>query len=396
MRRCQAMHEWFAAQAARGPLSPGQGLPCERELAERFAISRETVRKTIIQMSEYGLVARPDLKAKFGDGGKGIGIIVASKEEIEQAGLCETGTQLSRERYAAMLGALESKFSDAGFDVRHCLKGSFQTGTAADVMKKLKEKVVGLVALNCATPEIADIATVAAATGIGVAFTPMNFHSCPPLTSGVSWNNYQAGRIAAAHLTDIGHIRLGCIGLENCESWAHQREAGFSDCCRERNVHCEVIKVRINGPVQAPASAYAASELMGNGVSGVFAINDPLALNLHEELARRGVRIPADVSIVGCGNDFHCDTYGLSSLSLECMKTAEAAASALIDYLRQGSDSIWPVELKIPPRLIVRTSSAPPSGGRVTALVASSLRSRSSQPSDIHAGKAMLAEPANT
>jgi len=54
----QRIREFVMAAAAGGTLAPGARLPTERELAKRFAIPRNAVRKTLAQLEAEGSITR--------------------------------------------------------------------------------------------------------------------------------------------------------------------------------------------------------------------------------------------------------------------------------------------------------------------------------------------------
>lgn len=54
----QRIREFIMAAAADGTLAPGARLPTERELAKRFAVPRNAVRKTLAQLEAEGSITR--------------------------------------------------------------------------------------------------------------------------------------------------------------------------------------------------------------------------------------------------------------------------------------------------------------------------------------------------
>jgi GntR family transcriptional regulator, uxu operon transcriptional repressor len=54
----QRIREFIVNGTADGSLSPGERLPTERELAQRFAVPRNAVRKTLAQLEAEGSIAR--------------------------------------------------------------------------------------------------------------------------------------------------------------------------------------------------------------------------------------------------------------------------------------------------------------------------------------------------
>ena len=57
--------DYVAGQIASGKLAPGQRLPAERDLAEQWGIAYQTVRRTMQELRERGLVASRVGKGTF-------------------------------------------------------------------------------------------------------------------------------------------------------------------------------------------------------------------------------------------------------------------------------------------------------------------------------------------
>jgi GntR family transcriptional regulator len=57
--------DYLAAQIASGELAPGARLPAERDLADRWGIAYQTVRRTMQELRERGLVASVVGKGTF-------------------------------------------------------------------------------------------------------------------------------------------------------------------------------------------------------------------------------------------------------------------------------------------------------------------------------------------
>src|SRR5688572_4451249 len=52
------VRDYIESAAAEGTLAPGARLPTERELAERFSLPRNAVRKTLAQLEAEGAITR--------------------------------------------------------------------------------------------------------------------------------------------------------------------------------------------------------------------------------------------------------------------------------------------------------------------------------------------------
>jgi DNA-binding LacI/PurR family transcriptional regulator len=99
-------------------------------------------------------------------------------------------------------------------------------------------------------------------------------------------------------------------------------------------------------------------------VTAVVAANDPMAMGAMGAAAERGLRTPADLSVVGY------DDSPLASAALLRLTTVDArndevgriAARALLDRIERGPRAAGesPDEVTVEPRLVVRASTGVP------------------------------------
>ena len=88
-----------------GDLAPGSRLPTERELAERFDVTRMTVRQAITQLVRTGLVVNRRPQGNFvaeslpdGVGHRQVNLVCSGGESAHAAAFIEQGIQIARER----------------------------------------------------------------------------------------------------------------------------------------------------------------------------------------------------------------------------------------------------------------------------------------------------------
>ncbi|MFD7012267.1 substrate-binding domain-containing protein, partial [Rhodococcus jostii] len=95
-------------------------------------------------------------------------------------------------------------------------------------------------------------------------------------------------RCAAAH---HGHAQWQCDRQSNCGGGT----PGPSACSRRTPNSHELVFP----PLDPSRAAAAATRLLGRGVTGIVCGSDPLALGAIRAARRRGLSVPADVSVVG-------------------------------------------------------------------------------------------------
>ena len=158
-------------------------------------------------------------------------------------------------------------------------------------------------------------------------------------------------RLATAHLLDLEHDRVGHIAGPSEWLDAQQRLTGFGEELRLRNLDPGFVEV---GDWSAASGFHAASDLIRQGVTAIFAGNDQMALGALSASASLGIRVPHDLSIVGF-DDIPEAAYYQPALTTVRQDLIEAGRRALALLLGDGD-----VRPAVGPELIVRASTAAP------------------------------------
>lgn len=172
---------------------------------------------------------------------------------------------------------------------------------------------------------------------------------------------------AVGHLVSLGHRDIAYVaGPET--SWSNERRwRAFLRASGEHGVSARRI-----GPF-APrryAGAAAADAVLNTGVTACVAFNDLLAIGMLGRFRERGVRVPEDVSIVGCDDIFGADFCNppLTTLTAPIEQAGRTAVSILLSRLDGGPAPLVRSGTTLPTHLTVRDSTGPaPAGGRASA-----------------------------
>jgi LacI family transcriptional regulator, galactose operon repressor len=181
--------------------------------------------------------------------------------------------------------------------------------------------------------------------------------------------------IAVEHLARLGHRRIAVF-----DSTANQRametrvEAHLAVLRRFGLEADRSLVVGVEQATMAAAGAVAPC-VRDSGATAVIAIGDVLAIGLWLALEKLGVRVPADMSIVGM-DDVELAVAvrsGLTTIAFEREEQARLVVELLLERMN-GTGPSGPVHRRLEPRLLVRGSTAPVTGkhvgGRVTATLA--------------------------
>ena len=169
-----------------------------------------------------------------------------------------------------------------------------------------------------------------------------------------------AGRIAARHLLELGHRRIGVIVGRGCDGNQSLRKQGFAEALAEAGLTLAEKDVRyeldsITGGREAMLSLLAADPEL----TAVFSTNDLLAFGAFQALAEKRVRVPDEISLIGITNiQLALEMRPrLTTVSLDLEAVARTSINLLIDLVDDAGHQ--PTLVRIPdPQLIVRESTA--------------------------------------
>lgn len=104
-------------------------------------------------------------------------------------------------------------------------------------------------------------------------------------------------------LISLGHRRIAYVLGPRRVSTSQERYAGFQEALKAHGIHLDR-RLVVQGDFTVDGGVTAASALaaLDDLPTAVVAGNDQSAIGCMRELSRRGLRIPADISVVGHGN----------------------------------------------------------------------------------------------
>jgi LacI family transcriptional regulator len=168
------------------------------------------------------------------------------------------------------------------------------------------------------------------------------------------------GALAARHLLDLGHRRIGAVTGPRSRQVVRSRTRGFRAELKAAGVPLPERRVAEADWTHDGGRAAARRLLDADPeVTAVFVHNDVMAVGVLKALHERGLRLPADCSVVGC-DDLSFAGYlvpPLTTVRIPFQETGERAASLLVDSI--GGKEI-PARTLLPVELVVRESTGPP------------------------------------
>lgn len=194
--------------------------------------------------------------------------------------------------------------------------------------------------------------------GSPVPIVAVDPHSGPDGPATVAVQNVDGARAATEYLISLGHRRIAHLrGRTDLES-AHQRERGYREALEAANITVDPALVA-DGDYRAASSTAAAHALLDVATrpTAVFAANDLSAGEMIRVAEERGLRVPADLSVVGFDDipEASSSTPRLTTVRQPLIEMGTEAVRVLLGML----DGAAPEHIRMPAELIVRDSTAP-------------------------------------
>jgi DNA-binding LacI/PurR family transcriptional regulator len=179
---------------------------------------------------------------------------------------------------------------------------------------------------------------------------------------GVATDAPAAGRLAAEHLLALGHRRLAFVGPATESYGFRMRERGFVAALRERGVSLGSERLR-RAPASVAGGMAAMRELLAlpETPTAVFCANDLVAIGALKVCLNAGVRVPEQLSIVGC-DDIEMArvvTPELTTVMVPARGLGARAARLLLERLSGSPQRTRRTGAKpLPVELVVRGTTA--------------------------------------
>jgi LacI family transcriptional regulator len=177
----------------------------------------------------------------------------------------------------------------------------------------------------------------------------------------ITSDNRAGMRTAAEHLIGLGHRRMAYVrGLEGITA-DQPRVDGFRAACRDAGIpDADVVELR--GDAQFAGGERAVSELLaaGTDVTAIACHNDVTAIGALRALRAARIRVPADISVLGC-DDIAAASWVVPALTTIAQQKAEMGRMAVERLLAMldAPDGIAPETIRVPMVLQIRESTGP-------------------------------------
>jgi DNA-binding LacI/PurR family transcriptional regulator len=215
-----------------------------------------------------------------------------------------------------------------------------------------------------------------------------------PGVAAVNVDDHEGARLAAAHLVELGHRRIGIVTVGMAEPYGLQtgeaavelvaresyitrkRMSGWSEGISSAGATSLVVK-QPKKPYRPETDGYAALTMLLDAdpeITGVLCFSDRLAAGVLAAALDRGLAVPGELSIIGFDDSPVASNSrpALTTVRQDLAEKGHAAAEGLIAAVQAKSGSrtdpvqetpITATHVVLPVELIVRESTGPAKAG---------------------------------
>jgi len=238
--------------------------------------------------------------------------------------------------FARVAASIEAAANDVGYSVILCNTGWSLSREVHYLHNLLARRVDGLLCISLAMSAEHITPVLRRQTPVVV------FERTMPgvEVDAVEIDNVQGAFDATQHLLDLGHRRVGCItGLANSNLNA-ERILGYRRALTERGIAFDPTLLR-TGDYTAAAGMRESLALLRlpEPPTAIFACNDLMAMGVMRAVQERGLRIPADMAVIGFdGLAITAQCFPpLSTIEQPVAEMSVAAIAMLLDRIKSGA-----------------------------------------------------------
>ena len=355
----RAIHRELVREIAEGRYRPGDRLPSEAQLCERFSASRITVAKAIQALQRDGLVNRRP--------GSGTYVQEVKTSDRHQFGLLIPQLGSTEIFEPICQGIMRAPLAKShvllwGYAPGEGENDSEETGRMAEQLCRqfIDQKVSGVffapleytVDREATNRRIVDML---ARANTPVILLDRSLESYPKRSELdlVGIDNGRAGYVLTQHLWQQGARRIVFVARQRSASTIVERIGGYQFALNEiqSGARPRVLLGDVND------AAFVHSVLADDRPDAIICGNDLTAARLMRSLLDQGIHIPEDIRIAGFDDVSYSKflPVPLTTIRQDCSEIGRAALSLMLGRLQEQPRPGW--DVRVPFELVVRQSS---------------------------------------
>lgn len=338
-----------------GKIKPGDKISSENQLANRFAVSRHTIRKALSYLEHDGvLVARH---------GQGTFCVETVRSTTPSHNIAVITTYISDYIFPRVIQGMDQVLTENGYSIILKNTGNSQKNEAKALEDILTKNIDGLI-IEPSKSEIfcrhMNLYERLDKLGIPYVFLQGVYPQMKDKPS-IMMDDVEGGYEITKYLLEMGHKNLiGIFKIDDIQG--ANRHKGYIKALKEYGIFYDadrVILYHTEDRLTKPAEALR--EMLAEKVEmdGIVCYNDQIAYEAIRTLNEMGIRVPEEVSVTGYDDSFIAEQARVKLTTIAHPKEhiGQLIAELLLEKVRGIDEKNSKVPRVIEPELIIREST---------------------------------------
>lgn len=332
-------------QIRAGELHPGDKLPNDEDLMNRFQVSGITIRKALTELASEGVITRIKRKGSFVNGAEAanpssrlIAFIVSAEDNFDVS-------------YMKIIKGAQQAAAEFNYSLIVEWSNENLAVEQASILKMLDRKVDGFLIYPFDPVQSQDNYRLIEQHNIPYLLVDRYNVDHPSYFAGC--DNYDGAILATRELIRLKHTKIKFASYHFFLHSEQERFAGFCSAMRQAGlpVTDDDLLTRIDYDALA-------DRIEKREVTALFCSNDKLAMEIIRQLTGRGLKIPQDVSVMGFDDWDHSGnlSIGLSTVRQNFEEIGRNAAN-LLNQVIQGKTHGGNTKILSGVSLVIREST---------------------------------------
>lgn len=344
----------------------------EKQLSEKYAVSRITAKRAITELEQRDILYRK----------RGVGSFVSPSAVLSAEPFPGPKPYQDLKTFALQLpfnvtkgGVIDTVqvisdfLNDDGYSLGIYITHRKVSKEKASLNRLIQQHISGLIYYPMTSEIHLDLLNKFVLEGKPVIILDKTT-DCPYLHNIVS-DNFEGSRLITEHLLSLGHrnIVFFCNAAIDKTSSIRDRFGGFLSEMKKNGLNPGTSALAylggnlVNEENDLPELDATVRRLYASGVTAIEAENDMVAFALVRSCQKLGIRVPEDMSICGFDDDVlsRNTTPAITTIAQNFHGLGEAAANLLKEL--RANPNMPARKIIVPVRLIMRASTAPPRNG---------------------------------
>jgi len=346
------LFEYFEKEILNGNIIPGEKLPTEQEIVNKFSVSRHTVRQAISELEKKGYIIKEKSRGAF---------CCDIKSKPNKSNLVVVMiTYITDYIFPYIIKGIEEELSKEGYNIL-LLSTNNQKEREAEHLKTIMDyNVVGaIIEPTASATKNTNIEYYKKMNEKQIPYIMINAEYSELETSSIVVNDEKGGYYLCKHLLHLGHKRIAGIFKED-DTQGIKRKKGYLKALSEENIEVNnnIIGMYKNFEQEFYPYAFAKNILSRKDrPTAIVCYNDNIAMQVIKAARELGLNIPDDISIVGYDNDLTIASaldFGLTTTQHPKENMGRLAATSLLNIINNKESR---VNYNYEPELIIKDST---------------------------------------